>query len=129
MEALQEVTKACIDAHKQSGVQAGGKFAPVQLDVSDKAQVESLWDKVPQELRDVDILGDPPYAIAVLVSSILICDYSQQRWLRAWRRTCRRYSRCRYPEHVHDERLWPHIHDPVIDQGCVACLFTSSGSH
>jgi len=56
IEALQEVTKACIDAHKQSGVQAGGKFAAVQLDVSDKAQVVNLWDKVPQELRDVDIL-------------------------------------------------------------------------
>lgn len=56
LEALQDVTKACIDAHKQSGLQAGGKFASVQLDVSDKAQVASLWDKVPQDLRDVDIL-------------------------------------------------------------------------
>jgi len=55
-EALKEVTNTCIDAHKQSGVQAGGKFAAVQLDVSDKAQVASLWDKVPQDLRDVDIL-------------------------------------------------------------------------
>lgn len=29
----------------------------VQLDVSDKAQVSALWDKVPQDLRNVDILG------------------------------------------------------------------------
>jgi hypothetical protein len=29
----------------------------VQLDVSDKAQVASLWSKVPQKLHNVDILG------------------------------------------------------------------------
>lgn len=29
----------------------------MQLDVSNKAQVAALWDKVPQELRSVDILG------------------------------------------------------------------------
>jgi hypothetical protein len=38
-------------------VQRGGRIVTVQLDVSDKAQVASLWSKVPQELRDVDILG------------------------------------------------------------------------
>ncbi|KAF8636643.1 hypothetical protein AX17_003451 [Amanita inopinata Kibby_2008] len=55
-EALQEVSRACVDAHKQSGLQAGGKFASVQLDVADKAQVANLWNKVPKELRDVDVL-------------------------------------------------------------------------
>ncbi|KAF8628327.1 hypothetical protein AX15_003872 [Amanita polypyramis BW_CC] len=56
VDALQEVANACVDAHKQSGVRAGGKFATIQLDVSDKEQVASLWDKVPKDLRDVDIL-------------------------------------------------------------------------
>jgi len=39
-------------------VQQGGKIATVQLDVTDTAQVAALWSKVPQELRDVDILGE-----------------------------------------------------------------------
>ena len=48
---------ACIVAHKESGVTQGGKFATVQLDVSDRNQIATLWDKVPADLRDVDILG------------------------------------------------------------------------
>ncbi|KAE9400809.1 NAD(P)-binding protein [Gymnopus androsaceus JB14] len=55
-EALQSVASACASAHKESGLTQGGKFAVVQLDVSDKAQVASLWDKVPSDLRNVDIL-------------------------------------------------------------------------
>jgi 3-hydroxy acid dehydrogenase/malonic semialdehyde reductase len=39
-------------------VQQGGKVVTVQLDVADRAQVAALWSKVPQELRDVDILGE-----------------------------------------------------------------------
>jgi NAD(P)-dependent dehydrogenase (short-subunit alcohol dehydrogenase family) len=31
--------------------------ASVQLDVTDRAQVAALWDKVPAELRVVDVLG------------------------------------------------------------------------
>jgi len=50
------VSDACIAAHKESGLQQGGKFASVQLDVSDKAQVAALFDKVPQDLQDVDVL-------------------------------------------------------------------------
>lgn len=56
-DALQSVASACASAHKESGLKQGGKFAVVQLDVSDKAQVSALWDKVPQDLRTVDILG------------------------------------------------------------------------
>lgn len=52
------MTDACVAAHKESGLDQGGKFASVQLDVSDKAQVALLWDKVPQDLRSVDVLGD-----------------------------------------------------------------------
>ena len=35
-----------------------GKVAGVQLDVSDRAQVSSLWDKIPPELRTIDVLGE-----------------------------------------------------------------------
>jgi 3-hydroxy acid dehydrogenase/malonic semialdehyde reductase len=66
-EALQEVAKACADAHKQSGLQDGGRFATIQLDVSDKAQVASLFDKVPKELRDIDILGRPTFSAEVIL--------------------------------------------------------------
>jgi 3-hydroxy acid dehydrogenase/malonic semialdehyde reductase len=54
---LEKVKAACEAAHKESGVQAGGKFAAIKLDVSDKNAVANLWESVPQELRDVDILG------------------------------------------------------------------------
>jgi 3-hydroxy acid dehydrogenase/malonic semialdehyde reductase len=56
-EALKKVSEACTAAHKDSGVSQGGKFATVQLDVSDKGQVAKFWDAVPKDLRDVDILG------------------------------------------------------------------------
>ncbi|KDR81592.1 hypothetical protein GALMADRAFT_239639 [Galerina marginata CBS 339.88] len=55
-EALAKVNDACIAAHKESGLQQGGKFASIQLDVSDRKQIAALWTKVPQELREVDIL-------------------------------------------------------------------------
>ncbi|CAE6347092.1 unnamed protein product [Rhizoctonia solani] len=56
VEVLAKVKAACESAHKESGVQAGGKFAIIKLDVSDKNAVANLWNDVPQELRDVDIL-------------------------------------------------------------------------
>lgn len=56
-EALSKVADRCIIAHKESGLKQGGKFASIQLDVSDKQQIASLWTRVPQDLRDVDILG------------------------------------------------------------------------
>lgn len=57
VEALTSVADACKAAHKESGVQAGGKFAVVQLDVSDRKQVASFVDKIPEDLRKVDVLG------------------------------------------------------------------------
>lgn len=60
LEQLKQVAEECAAAHKESGVQAGGKFVPVQLDVADKAQVASLLDRIPEELRQVDVLGTPP---------------------------------------------------------------------
>jgi len=55
-DALKDVSDACIAAHKESGLQQGGKFATIQMDVSQKDQVATLWDKVPQDLRNIDIL-------------------------------------------------------------------------
>ncbi|KDQ60832.1 hypothetical protein JAAARDRAFT_55564 [Jaapia argillacea MUCL 33604] len=55
-DALKAVADAATEAHKASGVQGGGKIATVQLDVSDRAQVAGLWEKVPKDLRDVDVL-------------------------------------------------------------------------
>ncbi|KAJ7097945.1 hypothetical protein B0H15DRAFT_772730 [Mycena belliarum] len=55
-EALKSVQQACVAAHKASGLKEGGEFAPIQLDVSDKAAVAGLWSKVPSTLRNVDIL-------------------------------------------------------------------------
>jgi NADP-dependent 3-hydroxy acid dehydrogenase YdfG len=49
------------EAARAVGVQQGAKIATVQLDVTDGAQVAALWSKVPQELRNVDILGEQFY--------------------------------------------------------------------
>ncbi|KAH8117408.1 NAD-binding protein [Phellopilus nigrolimitatus] len=49
-EALQKVLE------EVKAVQGSGKVASLQLDVSDKAQVASLWEKVPKDLRNVDVL-------------------------------------------------------------------------
>jgi len=48
----------CTAAHQKSGVQAGGKFATVTLDVSDRVQVKTFLDKIPADLKEIDILGD-----------------------------------------------------------------------
>ncbi|QRV97922.1 short chain dehydrogenase [Ceratobasidium sp. AG-Ba] len=55
-EVLEKVKAACEAVHKESRIQAGGKFAAIKLDVSDKNAVANLWKDVPQDLRDVDIL-------------------------------------------------------------------------
>ncbi|KAL5533088.1 hypothetical protein ACEPAF_4864 [Sanghuangporus sanghuang] len=49
-DKLQQV----VDSLK--AVPGSGKVAGVQLDVSDRAQVASLWDKIPSELRAIDVL-------------------------------------------------------------------------
>ena len=50
-EALQKVVDACKETN------ATAKIAGIQVDVADRKQVHSLWDKIPQELRAVDVLG------------------------------------------------------------------------
>ncbi|KAI0950368.1 hypothetical protein AcV7_008857 [Taiwanofungus camphoratus] len=55
-DALKTVAEVCTKAHRESGLQHGGTVATVQLDVSDKKQVASLFERVPPELRQVDVL-------------------------------------------------------------------------
>ncbi|KAB5588698.1 hypothetical protein CTheo_7853 [Ceratobasidium theobromae] len=55
-EVLAKVKAACEAAHKESRIQAGGTFAAIKLDVSDRNAVSNLWKDVPQELQDVDIV-------------------------------------------------------------------------
>ncbi len=64
LDALNHVAEACVTAHQESGLNQGGRFASIQLDVSDKAQVAGLWYKVPKDLRNVDILGAYPHTVA-----------------------------------------------------------------
>ncbi|KAH6918600.1 short-chain dehydrogenase [Coprinopsis sp. MPI-PUGE-AT-0042] len=55
-DALAKVEAKCKEAHQASGLKEGGQFASIQLDVSDKSQIAHLWEKVPQNLRNVDVL-------------------------------------------------------------------------
>lgn len=54
---MKAVAEQCTAAHKEGGSQQGGKFAIVKLDVADKTQVATLFDQIPQDLKEVDILG------------------------------------------------------------------------
>lgn len=56
-DALQNVAEQCAAAHRAAGVQQGGKFVSIALDVSDKNQIASFLEKIPTALRDVDVLG------------------------------------------------------------------------
>lgn len=115
-DALAKVAAACTSAHQESGLQQGGKFATVQLDVSDTKSIANLWSKVPQELRDVDILGRrSPYLFGFRVS-VLTIIFSQQCWLCPWSRTCRRHLRGRHRRNVRNERPWSYCDDPAARQ-------------
>jgi len=61
-------------AHRQSGLQTGGKFASVHLDVSDRVAINKLWERVPGELRNVDILGEllPSSFMRFLLTKLLM---------------------------------------------------------
>ena len=48
VDALSKVVADCAAAHKEAGHQLGGKFATVQLDVSDRQQIANLWSRVPE---------------------------------------------------------------------------------
>ena len=72
VDALSKVAADCVVAHKEAGHQLGGKFATVQLDVSDRQQIANLWSKVPEDLRDVDILGLSFFSFFVLSDLSLV---------------------------------------------------------
>ncbi|KAL1736113.1 hypothetical protein EV714DRAFT_198751 [Schizophyllum commune] len=55
-DALNKVQEECVKAHCEAGVEAGGIFATVKLDLSDRDQIAHFWEKVPESLREVDIL-------------------------------------------------------------------------
>jgi len=65
-DALQSVADECTTAHKLAGLQQGGRFFPVTLDISDKSQIASLLDRIPAELRHIDILvNNAGYVVGV----------------------------------------------------------------
>ncbi|KIJ69445.1 hypothetical protein HYDPIDRAFT_106060 [Hydnomerulius pinastri MD-312] len=65
-DALKKVAEECASAHKEAGVQQGGKFVTIALDVSDKNQIASFLDKIPTELRSIDVLvNNAGYVVGV----------------------------------------------------------------
>ncbi|KAF8559560.1 NAD(P)-binding protein [Imleria badia] len=65
-DALQTVAEQCAAAHKAAGVQQGGSFVPIALDVSDKNQIASFLEKVPDKLRNIDVLvNNAGYVVGV----------------------------------------------------------------
>jgi NAD(P)-dependent dehydrogenase (short-subunit alcohol dehydrogenase family) len=82
-KALEGVLEQVKAAYEESSAQAGGKFAAITLDVSKRDEVAALWSKVPNELRNIDILGT-----VVLPSSYAspLTSYSEQRGLCTWSR-------------------------------------------
>ncbi|KIJ17393.1 hypothetical protein PAXINDRAFT_73466 [Paxillus involutus ATCC 200175] len=66
IDALTKVAEECATAHKEAGVQHGGNFVTISLDISDKNQVASFLEKVPTELRDIDVLvNNAGYVVGV----------------------------------------------------------------
>ncbi|KAL0946919.1 hypothetical protein HGRIS_013080 [Hohenbuehelia grisea] len=76
-DALQKVAEACASAHSEAKVTEGGKFATIQADVADKAQVASLLEKIPKDLRNVDVLvNNAGYVLGMdHVGDIATADY------------------------------------------------------
>lgn len=55
-EHLDKVAELAKEAHLEGKTGKGGKFVTLTLDVSDKSAVKGLLERIPQELRDIDIL-------------------------------------------------------------------------
>lgn len=75
-DQLEKVAEAARAAHKAAGVQQGVQIAVVQLDVTDRAQVSALWSKVPQDLRNVDILGELTHFQFTLSRALTMREYN-----------------------------------------------------
>ncbi|KAL4067609.1 NAD(P)-binding protein [Scleroderma citrinum] len=66
MDALEKVQQECVAAHQEAGVQHGGRFTVIPLDVSDRDQVASLPEKIPADLLNIDILvNNAGYVVGV----------------------------------------------------------------
>lgn len=66
MDALEQVRQQCVAAHQGAGVQHGGQFVTIPLDVSDKNQIASLPNEIPPDLRNIDILvNNAGYVVGV----------------------------------------------------------------
>ncbi|KAI6143205.1 NAD-P-binding protein [Pisolithus tinctorius] len=66
VDALQKVVERCVAVHKEAGAQYGSKFVTIPFDVSNKNQIASFSDKIPAELRHIDILvNNTGYVIGV----------------------------------------------------------------
>lgn len=79
-EALEIALEQVKAAYRESRAQAGGKFAAITLDVSKRDEVAALWAKVPDELRNVDILGTivlPSSSLTLLTTFASGLIYSQ----------------------------------------------------
>jgi 3-hydroxy acid dehydrogenase/malonic semialdehyde reductase len=55
-QALDQVAELAKQAHKEGATGKGGKFVTLTLDVSDRNAVKGLLERIPQELRNIDIL-------------------------------------------------------------------------
>ncbi|GJN90569.1 hypothetical protein Rhopal_003581-T1 [Rhodotorula paludigena] len=53
---LDEVARAAADEHKAGATGQGGKFVTLTLDMQDKAAVQGLLSRIPDDLRNVDVL-------------------------------------------------------------------------
>ena len=62
-DALQTVADKCTAAHREAGLQQGGRFVAIQLDVSDRSQISGFLEKIPADLREVDVLGEYAHVV------------------------------------------------------------------
>ncbi len=57
-EKLAEAVKECEQANKEGGTGKGGKYAAIELDVTQRDQVDGLIAKLPDWAKEVDILRE-----------------------------------------------------------------------
>ena len=53
---LEEVKKAALAAHKEGATGKGGVITCLTLDMQDRAAIKCLIDRIPDELKNVDVL-------------------------------------------------------------------------
>lgn len=53
---LEEVKRAAEQANKEGATGKGGKVVTLTLDMQDRKQIKGLLDRIPEELREVDVL-------------------------------------------------------------------------